>query len=115
MVIRIFGMPAYAGAVLPSLAEELKRSVACLPDANFDPSRIYVFFPNDLVQVGSNEELLTYVDTERKEAGAALNSVGQAVGAVLREFARVRLVHCRGIEVLVRPNHTGDDVIVFSM
>jgi len=115
MVIRVYGMPTYAGEVLPSLAEELKRCVACLPDANFDPSRIYVFFPNDLVQEGSGEELLTFVDTERKEAGSALNSVGQAVGGTLREFARVRLVHRRAIEVLVRPNHAGDDVIVFSM
>lgn len=115
MVIRVYGMPAYAGSVLPGLAEDLKRSVSCVPEAQVDPSHVYVFFPTESVQERKGKELLTYVDTERKEAGYALNAVGQAVGMTLREFARVRLTDCSTIEVLVRPNHQDDQLVVFGL
>ncbi|MBI4663136.1 MAG: hypothetical protein HY735_30380 [Verrucomicrobia bacterium] len=115
MVIRVYGMPAWLGTLLPGLAEDLKRSVSCVPEAHVEPSSIRVFFPNEMAQQESGKELLIYVDTEKKEAGYALNSVGQAVGATLREFVKVRLLSCRAIDVLVRPVHSGDELIAYSL
>ena len=115
MVIRVYGVPAYAGGFLGGLTDDLKRSVACVPEAHVEPSRVYVFFPADMKAEGVGRELLTFVDTERKEAGYALNAVGQAVGMTLWEFAKNRLGDCQTIEVAVRPNHEGDEVIAYNL
>jgi hypothetical protein len=108
-------MPAYVSGFLGTLEDDLKRNVACVPEAHVDPSRVYVFFPQDMVQEGLGSEVITYVDTEKKEVGYALNAVGQAVGMTLWEFTKNRLKECRTIEVTVRPNHEGDQVITYNL